>query len=91
MKAKNLSRKLTTCAAMVAMLTLTGCSTAPRSEGAYGHQRQGHYLYLKKAEPYTPPRDEKWVSPELLETKDQTILELNRQLERQGVQPLLPR
>lgn len=91
MKALNLKRRLLSCVAIMMMLLLTGCFGATRSERAYGHRLQGHYLYLKAGQPYIPERDEKWVGPALLQEKDQTIIEQSEVLHKYGIAPYLPK
>jgi len=90
MKARKLRSALPTFVLLAAMLMLTGCSTAKPYGPAYGQASQPHYLYLQANQSYVPVTAEKWVSPKVLEEKDQTILELTRALERVGVQPYLP-
>lgn len=94
----NSKRILYVCASLAMTLMLTACKSDKLSVPAYAHPSQPPYLYLEASKPvptlrgdYMPKVNEKWVSPAVLEEKDQTINELTRALERQGVKPFLPK
>lgn len=75
---------------VVTPMLMLSCA-ARRAEQAYGRSTQASYLYLEAGQSYTATVQEKWLSPQVLREKDQTILEQNRILERAGIQPYLPK